>query len=646
MATPYRFKRSSISGKRPRLSDLEKGELALNFYDGHLFTEVDTGGVGIGTTISNLTPWKERFGGGQIDYSGIVTATTYHGDQIVGTPTVGSFRAGAMQSPEVDDKTKDQVEELNYILGKLVPNQPDTIDGVNLVLDEGSLAESTKRPLCAGFTPTNNTPAATAPSAGTAYYRNVDNVISTGYLTQYGPGDSGTINAYINNVGVGTTALNVSFGLYASKSDNGTYDKLQIANEKDAADSTRNTGIASNFYEVLDMRILSAVSPVGFNSCWIKHGASVTASNTNSYWYEEDSPPGVPDVTFSSVTAPSSPEVHYSSGVPHYKNHSNNSFSYVISVTNATGDMYYSTNNRLLWAENATTGFTKPDSYKLFNETYVSGVQGTHPPQRDWGVGTAATVTATHTPNNIHNTISSNHFHGWDCWTPYGSDQNEEASLGKSVNIMGTSARGYTDGVLDEDNITVDAGLGGGSGVAVRVNVAAASTGADGISTTWDATSTPGTHEAIVRGGRLRHDIVDYSNTSNWLPAGPDLSSGRTGDQWFSVLLTRSAVSTFNITYKGAIAGCWVNLPEHSGWQSSLNAKNGWADMFQAYRDSGMPTDDEPGCSSGGTMNTSTGTVTKTCTFGTASSSGGSNKILILFKLVSGDYIEKLKFSA
>ena len=68
--------------------------------------------------------------------------------------------------------------------------------------------------------------------------------------------------------------------------------------------------------------------------------------------------------------------------------------------------------------------------------------------------------------------------------------------------------------------------------------------------------------------------------------------------------------------------------------------------LASAYRDSGMPTDDEPGCSSGGTMNTSTGTVTKTCTFGTASSSGGCNKILILFKLASGDYIQKLKFSA
>ena len=30
MATPYRFKRSAVSGKRPCLTDLEKGELALN----------------------------------------------------------------------------------------------------------------------------------------------------------------------------------------------------------------------------------------------------------------------------------------------------------------------------------------------------------------------------------------------------------------------------------------------------------------------------------------------------------------------------------------------------------------------------------------------------------------------------------------
>ena len=56
MATPYRLKRSAVSNKRPALADLELGELAFNFYDGHLFAERDTGGVDIGTTVALLTP--------------------------------------------------------------------------------------------------------------------------------------------------------------------------------------------------------------------------------------------------------------------------------------------------------------------------------------------------------------------------------------------------------------------------------------------------------------------------------------------------------------------------------------------------------------------------------------------------------------
>ena len=94
MATPYRLKRSSVNNKRPTLSDLEKGELALNFYNGHLFAEVDTSGVGIGTTIANLTPWREQFARNEIQYTGVVSATTYHGDQVIGTPN-GGFKSGA-----------------------------------------------------------------------------------------------------------------------------------------------------------------------------------------------------------------------------------------------------------------------------------------------------------------------------------------------------------------------------------------------------------------------------------------------------------------------------------------------------------------------------------------------------------------------
>ena len=69
MATPIRIKRSAVPGKRPQVTDLQVGELALNTNDGFLFTKINAEGVGIGTTISNLTPWSENFGSGSITYT-------------------------------------------------------------------------------------------------------------------------------------------------------------------------------------------------------------------------------------------------------------------------------------------------------------------------------------------------------------------------------------------------------------------------------------------------------------------------------------------------------------------------------------------------------------------------------------------------
>ena len=644
MATPYRLKRSAVTGKSPTLADLEKGELALNFYDGNLYAERDSNGdvlgaIGIGTTVANLTPWNELTGKDEIQYSGIVSAATYHGDQIIGTPTGGSFRGGAY-TPDKLDKTKDSIDELNYILGKLVPTQPDDLDGVTLVIDDGNLADSTPRALCGGFTPVNNT-GGSAPSAGTEYYRNTDSTIRSDYLTQYGPGDSGTITGYVNAVGVGTTTLNISFGLYAVKSDNGTYDSIQIANDKDATDSTRNTGITSLFYEVFDVRLLDAPSPDGYNKAHITHGSATTGS---IYWYEDPSTVGTPDMTFGTVSTPdpSSHQIHYSSGVPHYKNHGNNAFSYVVSVENATGDMYYrstgSSTNKLLWSEGATTGFTAGGT-KLFNDFYASGTQGTHPPVRNFGVGTAVTCTVSHTPNNIHYTATSNHFNRWDVWTPYGNDQNERVTISPSVNIMGTSAD-YTNNV-DEDSIECTVGsLSGGS--ATRVNAGATGDTPAHEDSAFNASATPAVYEAIVRGGDLRHDVTNYS--TGYLPVGPNFSSGRTGNQYFQCKFEAASISEFQISYTGSCAGCWVQMPDNSAWQTSLSGKNGWADMFQAYRGAGVPTTAEPGCSSGGLMDNNGGTTT--CVFGTESSSNDSNnRILVRFKLTSGQSISDISFS-
>lgn len=51
MATPIRIKRSAVPGKKPQITDLQLGELAVNFYDGKVFFKQDQGAVGVGTRI-------------------------------------------------------------------------------------------------------------------------------------------------------------------------------------------------------------------------------------------------------------------------------------------------------------------------------------------------------------------------------------------------------------------------------------------------------------------------------------------------------------------------------------------------------------------------------------------------------------------
>ena len=616
MATPFRLKRSAVSGKRPGLTDLQLGELAINFNDGHLYAERNTAGVGIGTTVALLTPWQENYGGGSILYSGIVTANTYHGDQVIGDPA-GGFKSGAFTINNTDH-TKDSINELNFILGKLVPDAPDTFNGLTLSLT-GTAGVGR---LCDGFTPTNNT-GGSAPVAGTQYTRNTDSTVTSNYITDVGPGDAGTVTGFVNAVGVGTTTL--------STGDNaGTYDAIQIANNTDASESARNTGITSQFYEVYDVRLINATSPDGYNKAFFTHGSATT---DEVFWYEDPSTVTAPVISFSAVTTPNtgSHTLNYSSGVPHYTQSTNNNFTYVMTVTNATGDMYE--NHTFVTSDGQTSGFANPG-----NKTYTQ-FGGANPPVRNFGVGTGVTCLITNTPRDLHLTLTSNHFSRYDCSTPYGDHNNQRISFSTNINIMGTTAR---TNAIDEDNILISS-LGTGSGNATRVNAGSTGDNPTPVHTSWTASSSVATYEAVVRGSVLRHDQTDYS--SGYLPVGPDYSSSRSGTQYFQIELIRSNVSEFRITYSGAAAGCFVCMPDNSAWTTSLSGTNGWADMFQAYRGAGIPTSAEPGCSSGGLMDNNGGTFT--CVFGTESSSNDSNnRILIRWKLTSGQSITGMSFSA
>ena len=151
-------------------------------------------------------------------------------------------------------------------------------------------------------------------------------------------------------------------------------------------------------------------------------------------------------VTTTPVTPNTSTDVVvWSSGVPHYTESSNNAFNYVITCTNATGDMY--TQNTFCTTAQ-TGGFQDPG-----DKNYTNFAGGVNPPARNFGVGSGVTCAISQAPRNRHYsaTSDSTKFSQYTASTPYGSG-NIRATISESINIMGSSA---TTSDMDEDNILI-----------------------------------------------------------------------------------------------------------------------------------------------------------------------------------------------
>ena len=84
MANPkIKVKRSSVEGKVPAVTQLERGELAVNSYDGKVYILRDQFSVGIATTTHTINPWNEP--------SGVGAGISYSGDVRVDGLTVGNY---------------------------------------------------------------------------------------------------------------------------------------------------------------------------------------------------------------------------------------------------------------------------------------------------------------------------------------------------------------------------------------------------------------------------------------------------------------------------------------------------------------------------------------------------------------------------
>jgi len=593
-------------------------------------------GAATGTSLSatgNVT-------GGNVLTGGLVSATgnvtgNYilgNGSQLTGilgsNVNMGSNTSGQLVSNAVTLTTSTTVTNgialLNQVLGKLVPPAPPNFPNSTAISLSGT---SSYR--MANITQVDNTPGANKAVAAGTTVANVLRVATyaTNTISTVGPGDAGTIVAVRNGANVGNVTLNAG----ATPSGNGTYgSNLVISNNYDY--HTANASIAAGFWYVFSASVSGSAAPGGWNELYI---ADTSTANTNTTtWYYDNSSPSTPAFSSTTMTPPGSANLLYSSTIPHYTN--NNNFTISFNVANISGNTYPVANT--LASGSSGGAFAAPTTIN-YNASNIG-----------------SNVLSSFASASANTTVSVTTGFGGSATGPSMSVNNSYSTGTLTLTTALANTVLYKSGTstaIDESNVVINTTIGTGSGNAYRI--INPGTGNTPVFTGSEAafnsqSSTLQTYDATVVGsgsaGVLKHDQTNYS--TGYLPAGPNLSSGRTGTQYFTMKFVRTAVSKFDVKYTGNIAGMWVALP--GSVIDSSSSANGWINMAVAYGGAGYPGVNSPGngsdgCATGGivTLNTSVTNSSKTCTFGTVSSSStATNEIYVRIALTAGQSVTAL----
>ena len=558
--------------------------------------------------------------------TGIVTIVDTDGGSTgieLGTPTAGALVSNAVTLTTSTSVTNG-IAQLNLILGKLVPPSPPNFPNATTITLSGI---TTYR--MANIVQVDNTPGANrAVAAGTA----VANVLrvatyATNTISTVGPGDSGIVTAVRNGANVG----NVTFNTGASPTANGTYGgNLVITNNYDY--HVANASIAAGFWYVFSAAVSGTTALAGWNELYIADSA--TGNTNTTVWYYDNSSPSAPSFSSTTMAPPGSANLLYSSTIPHYTN--NNNFTIGFNVANVSGNTYPTSNT--LASGSAGGAFTAPASITYSASNIGSNILSSF---ASASANTTASITTGFGGSSTGPSMSVNNSYSTGTLTL-------TTALGNTVLWKSGTAT-----AIDEANVVIGSTIGTGSGNAFRiVNPGSGNTPAytSNAAAFNSQTSTLETYDSTVVGsgsaGVLKHDQTNYS--TGYLPAGPNLSAGRTGTQYFTFKFVRTAVSKFDIRYTGTIAGMWVALP--GSVIDSSSGANGWIDMSVAYGGAGYPGVTAPGNGSDGcalagtvTLNSAVTNSSKTCTFGTvSSSSAATNEIYVRIALTSGQSVTAL----
>lgn len=534
----------------------------------------------------------------------------------------------------------------------LAISAPDNLSAKTLSLTSSSVGTGAR--LASGFI--NNTSEGSFSAGDTVTrYTTTGSIQTTGTAnsTVVYNADSGSLSAIVDGSVDGT--INFTAG-----DDTGSNASLTVVDELDfynfngsgSSVSTANRIHAPGLYSGFRARVNKSSLSTGTHTYKLSH----TLGNTGVVEFAKDNLTGTPVINFSgtSVSQNSAGTLAYVSGVPYYTNDAVLDVSGVL-VSNVSGQFYRNTSTPFNISSGTNVESDSGSAFSSQNKGYTllpsSSLASGYPIAN---TGLSANVTLEDF------TVSVNG--GGRVVEGFQMRMINVNGNGSYVNYGNTNIAVYngTSSGVDESNIPVSDSLGAGYDTDGKRLSNFSSTNATPtfannvdyyVNNSWSgAVTVAGTDEAIVRYGDLEHNVQDYS--SGYLPAGPDLATGRTGTQYFRFAFKRTTMANFTIRMTGNCASFHIAAPGTS--IDDTSDSNGWLDASGTYAGAGTPGANTTAGGNGSdgcaftagdriTVNTNHSNETFTLTLGDQNaSSSTNNQILVSVGLASGQKITAL----
>ena len=576
-----------------------------------------------------------------------------------------NFRFRASGQP--DTFFQDDEETITFVM-KSTPSAPAGLSSKSLTLSDS--AQGTNPHLCANFD--DATGSADTLAAGTSLESTtarrytsstpIDTNTVTNFLVNDANGTGSTVNqtvtASINGSASGARTFTTSEG----GANNNTFTDLVITNHRDYDEV--DASYPQRLYLVATAKIAQALTDytAGLNAQRIESSAG---GNTNYVHVVRDLLTGRPTTTIGTVTQGTQGSLRYVSGIPYYNSGSPTLTVTGTTVANFTGQAYQDTASPHEYGggtnQESTTGEVLASDPTTFTYAQIDGsstMLSGGIPVKNTGVGSPYTLGTLTIPIGPSSTKTVKTI-GAKSRNANGDESSYDEDTTKIQVYTATPS------LLDKEDggITVSDSLGDGfNDDAVRISGFGSLSGDTPAlfdssnanyytDSAWSgAVTVAGTNEAISRFGTIKHFTTDLS--SGYLPAGPDLNTGRSGAQYFNFAFRRTLMNTFTIRLSGKVSGVFIAAPGTA--IDSASGLNGWLTASETYAGSGVPGSDtgnggngSDGCAStpGDRIvdNTTYSNQTFAMNLGTQNSSNATgNNVLIRIKLESGDSVTAL----